>query len=240
MMQLLALLVCLSQGNIADSRDERIIEFLKKGDVEAWELHLWNNPNKAVLFNDIMQVYKKQYNLDIAINYRAFPTNNRTVILDQVVKRINSRDKNIPRGLALQLYLDNFQADLTYTVDDGTIWIVPGKATLADESKTSDLGHLLRTAKPKYDNNLNKEGSNRLQVVPTDLISALNFFAEEDRGNFRLFVRTRNLPLSTMQTRVKIPNYADLTYDAILKNILGQVNAKYIVNSNAVVIVPAK
>jgi hypothetical protein len=233
-------LLLFPQNSIADARDERIRDFLKKGDVEAWEIHLWNNASKGVMFQDIMQVYKKQYNLDIAIRYSEFPGNNRKVLVDLPIKRIISRDKNIPRGLALQLYLDNYKTDVTYAVDNGTIWIVPGKGTLVDESKNSELSRMLKTTKPKYDNGLNKEGSNRVQVPPSDLLSALNFFANDDRGNFRLFVRDRDLPLSTLQARVKVPDYADLSYDAILNKMLSQVNARYIVNSNSVVIVPAK
>ena len=236
MMHLLCLLCLFPQNGISDTRDTRIKDFLNRQDVEAAELYLWNNPNRVISFNDIMLVYKKQYNLDIAINYSAFPVNK--VNLDQGVKKIVSRSKHIPRGLALQFYLDSFKPDLTYTVDGGTIWIVPGKGTLTDQGKNCEVAQMLKSTKPKYDTELNKEGSNRVQIPPTDLIGALNFFASEDRGNYPIFVRERNLPLSVLQTRVKVPPYSDMTYDAILKNLLSQVNCTYIVNSNSVVVVP--
>lgn len=237
-MHLLVLLCLFPQGGISDTRDERIKDFLNKNDVEALELSLWSNPNRTISFNDIMLVFKKQYNLDIAVNYGAFAGNKKEIDLNQRVKRIISKNKYIPRGLALQLYLDNFKSDLTFAVDGGTIWIVPGKGTLTDHCKTCELGQILKATKPKYDTELNKEGTNRVQIPPTDLIGALQFFSSEDRGNFALFVRDRNLPLSALQTQVKIPKYTDLSYDAILKNLLGQANCTYIVNSNSVVVVP--
>ena len=238
MLHLLTVLLLLPQAGISDPRDERIMEFLKRNDIEAWETYLWSNPGRTVNMNDIMIVYKKQYNLDIAINFKAFPTNNRQVMLDHTVKRIIARDRLVPRGLALQLYLDNYTTDLTYTVNGGTIWIVPGAGTISDESKTSPLAQTLKSVKPKYDNGLNKEGTNRLQVPPSDLLSVLQFFAAEDKGDFRFFIRNRSLPVSFAQMRVRVPDYADMSCDAILKNVLSQVNARYIVNSGAVVIVP--
>src|SRR5262249_9229111 len=77
MLQLLLVVLLMPQGSITDPRDERIMEFLKRSDVEAWETYLWNNPARTVTMNDIMITFKKQYNLDIAINYSSFPGTNR-------------------------------------------------------------------------------------------------------------------------------------------------------------------
>ena len=241
MLQLLVLICLFPQSGISDSRDEGIKSFLKRDDKDmvATEAHLWSNPNRVVTFNDIMMDYKKQYNLDIAINYRAFGNDKRLFTLSQPIKRIPAMDSVIPRGLALQLYLDNFKSDITYQVEGGTIWIVPGKSTFEDEhrfsNKPEDAGTTLKT-RPKYDTRLNKEGTNRVEIPPGDLQGGIHFFAEQ--GKFRVFVRDRNIPASTMNLSVKVPAFADMTYDAILKNMLDQVNLKYIVNSNSVVIVP--
>jgi hypothetical protein len=242
MLQLLVLICLFPQSAISDSRDEGIKSFLKRDDkdVVATETYLWNNPNRVVTFNDIMMDYKKYYNLDIAINYHAFGNDKQVRIgLNQPVKRIVAMDNVIPRGLALQLYLDNFKSDITYHVEGGTIWIVPGKATFADErrfsNKPEDTGNILKT-RPKYDTRLNKEGTNRIEIPPGDLQGAIHFFAEQ--GKFRVFVRDRNIPASTMNLSIKVPPFTDMTYDAILKNMLDQVNLKYIVYSNSVVIVP--
>lgn len=242
MLQLLALICLFPQAGVLDSRDEGIKSFLKRDDKDmiAWETFLWNNPNRVVTFNDIMLNYKKHYNLDIAINFKAFGNDKQVrLALTQPIKRIAAMDNVIPRGLALQLYLDNYKADVTYYVEGGTIWIVPGKATLEDDSRNSnkpeDVGTLLK-ARPKYDIRLNKEGTNRIEIPPSDLLGAIHFFAEQ--GKFRVFVRDRNIPLNTMHLSVKTPAYSDMTYEAILKSLLDQVNLKYIINSNAVVIVP--
>ncbi|MFT3882903.1 MAG: hypothetical protein QM703_25015 [Gemmatales bacterium] len=53
-----------------------------------------------------------------------------------------------------------------------------------------------------------------------------------------MFVRDRAIPHNTMNLSVKVPAFADMTYEAILKNLLDQVNLKYVINSNAVVIMP--
>lgn len=244
MMQLVLLcfLVCLTpQNGHTDPRDDRIKEFLKRSDIEAWEQYLWNNPQRNVTLNDIMLIYKKQYGLEVAINYRAFGNEKKHVLLDRSVKKIASRDEYIPRGLALQLYLDSLNnGDLTYHVQNGTIWIVPGKGTLSDESKNSELGETLRKTKPSYDDKLNLEATNRSRVPPTDLLKAIQFFADESQGNFRFFVRERNMPRNLMHTQIKVPAFAELSYDAILKNLLDQVNASYIIHDNAVIIVPGK
>jgi hypothetical protein len=238
MLQLLVLVCLVPQAGVSDPRDDRINEFLKRSDVEAWEQSLWNNPGRTVSLNDIMMVYKKRYNLDIAVNYRAFGGDRKQLSVDQPVRKIAARDKIIPRGLALQLYLDSYVKELTYFVQGGIIWIVPGKSVLPDESASSELGNILRTTKPKYDNELNKEATNKIHIPPTDLGGVLSFFANEDRGNFRFFVRERGLPTGFLSSRVRVPLYNDSSYDAILKNILDQVGAKYIVNSNSVVILP--
>lgn len=232
-------LVCLvPQVGISDPRDEKIKEFLKRPNEEAVELYLWRNPGRSVTLNDIMMTYKKQYNIDIAIQYSAFGKDKRHVQLDMPLKRIETRDKYIPRGLALQFYLDNFRSELTYTVENGTVWIVPGKANFCCEANRCELGSVLKKTKPKYDHTLNKEETNRVQIPPSDLLGALHFFGETDRGNFRVFARERDLPRNVMQRQVKIPAFADKTYDAILKNLLDQVNASYIVYDGAVIVVP--
>lgn len=242
MLQLLALICLFPQSGISDSRDEGIKSFLKRDDKDmvAWEAHLWNNPNRVVTFNDIMMNFKKHYNLDIAINWRAFANDRQVRMgLTQPIKKIAAMDNVIPRGLALQLYLDNFKIDVTYYVEGGTIWIVPGKASIEDESrysnKAEDVGTILKT-KPKYDTRLNKEGTNRIEIPPGDLQGAIHFFA--DQGKFRVFVRDRNIPQNTMNLSIKVPPYSDMSYEAILKNLLDQVNLKYVINSNAVVILP--
>ncbi len=241
MLQLLALICLFPQSGISDSRDEGIKSFLKRDDKDmvAWESHLWNSPNRVVTFNDIMLNFKKHYNLDIAVNYQAFGNDKRLFVLTQPVKKIQALDNVIPRGLALQLYLDNYKSDITYVVDGGTIWIVPGKGVIEDESrysnKAEDVGTILKT-KPKYDTRLNKEGTNRIEIPPGDLMGAIRFFA--DQGKFRVFVRDRNIPTNTLNLSVKVPAFSDMTYEAILKNLLDQVNLKYIINSNAVVIMP--
>jgi hypothetical protein len=241
MLQLLMLICLFPQSGISDSRDEGIKSFLKRDDkdIVASESYLWSNPNRVVTFNDIMMDYKKKYGLDIAVNYRAFGNDKKHFTLTQPIKRIPAMDSVIPRGLALQLYLDNFKSDITYHVEGGTIWIVPGKSTLEDErassNKPEDVGTTLKT-KPKYDTRLNKEGTNRIEIPPSDLQGAIHFFA--DQGKFRVFVRDRNIPTNTMNLSVKVPAFSDMTYDAILKNLLDQVNLKYIVHSNSVVIVP--
>lgn len=234
----LVCLLCLSPLAVNDDpRDEKIKQFLKAPDKEAIELYLWKNPSRTVTLNDIMIVYRKQYNIDIAINYSSFNTNKSELLLNHPVKKIDARDKYIPRGLALQLYLDSFAKDLTYRVDGGTIWIVPGKANFACEGKYSELGHVLTKTKPKYDDKPNREETNRMQIPPSDLMGALRFFGNEDRGNFRVFVREKELPKNIYQTRIKIPAYTDKTYDAILREILDQVGATYVVQDHAVLIV---
>lgn len=240
MMYLVCLLCVMPQAGVNDPRDEKIKAFLNDPKREAVEAYLWNNPNHEVTLNDIMMVFKKQYNLDIAINYKAFNKDVRRMLLDQPIKRIEARGKHIPRGLALQLYLDNFKQDLTYHVEHGTIWIVPGKSTFADESKDSSLGDILRTSKPKYDTQLNKERTNPLQVPPTNLLGALRFFGAEDRGDYHVFARERDLPQNIYQMQVKVPPYSEKSYDYILRDMLKQVNASYIIHNNCVVIVPNK
>lgn len=241
MLQLLALICLFPQSGISDSRDEGIKSFLKRDDKDmvAWEAHLWNNPNRVVTLNDIMLNFKKHYNLDIAVNYQAFGNDKRLFSLTQPVKKIQALDNVIPRGLALQLYLDNYKSDITYVVEGGTIWIVPGKGTIEDESrysnKAEDVGTILKT-KPKYDTRLNKEGTNRIEIPPGDLQGAIRFFA--DQGKFRVFTRDRYIPHNTMNLSVKVPPYSDMSYEAILKNLLDQVNLKYVINSNALVIMP--
>ena len=185
-----------------------IQSFLKRDDKDmvATEAYLWNNPNRVVTFNDIMMDFKKQYNLDLAINYRAFGNDKRLFSLSQPIKRIEAMDSVIPRGLALQLYLDNYKTDITYQVDGGTIWIVPGKSTLQDERRASNRADCAYTAlktRPKYDTRLNKEGTNRVEIPPGDLQGAIRFFAEQ--GKYRVFVRDRNIPASTMNLSVKVP-----------------------------------
>jgi len=87
---------------------------------------------------------------------------------------------------------------------------------------------------------LNLEATNRTRVPPTDLLQAIQFFADDGQGNFRFFVRERGMPRNLMHTQIKVPAFADLSYDAILKNILDQVNASYIIHDDAVIIVPGK
>lgn len=244
MIHLVCVLCLMPQAGANDPRDEKIKAFLNDPKVEAIEISLWRNPGQIVTLNDIMMVFKKQYNLDIAVNYKAFThlhfnKDMRRMLLEQPIRRIESRDKYIPRGLALQFYLDNFKPDLTYTVDAGTIWIIPGKNKLADESKDSRLGDILRTTKPKYDTQLNQEKTNPLQVPPNTLLGALRFFASEDRGDFHLYARERDLPHNLYQMQIKVPPYTDKSYDVILRDILRQVNASYIIHDNSVVIVPA-
>jgi hypothetical protein len=238
MLQLFCLVCLVPQAGISDPRDDKIRQFLKRSNEEAVELYLWRNPNRSVTLNDIMMVYKKQYNIEIAIQYSAFGKDKSHVKLDMPLKRIETRDKYIPRGLALQLYLDNFRSELTYHVENGTVWIVPGKSTIADESSHCELGNMLKKTKPKYDDKLNQEESNRVQIPPSDLLGALHFFGETDRGNFRIFARERSLPKNLMQRQIKIPTFTDKNYDAILKNMLDQVNASYIVSDGVVVVVP--
>jgi hypothetical protein len=238
MLHLFCLVCLVPQAGISDPRDEKIKEFLKRPNEEAVELFLWRNPNRSVTLNDIMMTYKKQYNIPIAIQYSAFGNDKRHVQLDMPLKRIETSDNYIPRGLALQLYLDNFRSDLTYHVENGTVWIIPGKATLSDESSRSELGSVLKKTKPKYDDKLNLEETNRIQIPPSDLLGALYFFGESDRGNFRVFARERNLPRNIMQRQIKIPSYADKNYDTILRQLLDQVNATYIVCDGAVIVVP--
>ncbi|HQR06374.1 MAG TPA: hypothetical protein PLN21_06105 [Gemmatales bacterium] len=242
MLQLLTLICLFPQSGASDSRDEGIKSFLKRDDKDmvAWESLLWNNPNRVVTINDIMMSYKKHYNLDIAINFKAFDNDRQVRLgLTQPLKKIAAMDNVIPRGLALQLYLDNYKTDVTYVVEGGTIWIVPGKGMIEDESrysnKAEDVGTILKT-RPKYDTRLNKEGTNRIEIPPGDLQGAIRFFA--DQGKYRVFVRDRNIPLNTMNLSVKVPPYSDMSYEAILKNLLDQVNLKYVINSNAVVIMP--
>ncbi len=237
----LVCLVCMSSLPVSDDpRDEKIKQFLKASDREAIELYLWNNPRRTVTLNDIMLIYRKQYNIDIAIDYSAFDSKKTERLLNHPLKRIDSRDKFIPRGLALQLYLDNFAKDMTYRVDGGTIWIVPGKAHFACEGKYCELGSVLTKTKPKYDDKLNREETNRIQIPPSDLMGALRFFGSEDRGNFRVFIREKELSKNALQTRVTIPAFTDKTYDAVLRELLNQVDATYVVQDNAVLVVAKK
>ncbi|HQR42618.1 MAG TPA: hypothetical protein PLX97_08030 [Gemmatales bacterium] len=238
MLQLLCLLCLIPQAGISDPRDEKIKQFLKRPNEEALELYLWRNPSRAVTLNDIMLVYKKQYNIEIAIQYSAFGHDKRHVLLNMPLKRIEARDKVIPRGLALQLYLDNYPTPLTYQVENGTVWIVPGKASMCDESRTCELGQMLKKTKPKYDDKLNLEETNRLQIPPSDLLGALHFFSDNDRGNFRVFARERDLPRNTMQKQIKVPAFTDKSYDVVLKQLLDQVQATYIVQDGVVLVVP--
>ena len=227
-----------TDNNSDDPRDVRIKQFLKAPDREAVEQYLFRNPSRVVTLNDIMLLYRKQYNLDIAINYNAFSSKDRiNSLLHHPIKAIDSRDKYIPRGLALQLYLDSFPADLTSHVQGGTIWIVPGKPHFQCEGKYCELGSLLRKTKPKYDDKLNREETNRVQIPPSDLLGAIRFFGSEERGNFRVFFREKELMKNALATRVQIPPYADKTYDQILRELLNQVNATYVVQDQAVVVV---
>lgn len=134
----------------------------------------------------------------------------------------------IPLELALQLLLDALPTDATFKTKDTKILIIPGTRVFKDQSTTSRFARRLRTLTDDY-----KEG-----VAEMPFLEALATF--RTRSELPLWVRARGFPEGwegLKMQKVKLPGATGIFFGDVLKRLLAQVGATYIVRNEYILIV---
>ena len=137
----------------------------------------------------------------------------------------------IPLELALQLLLDTLPTDATFKTKDVKILVIPGTRVFKDQSSTSRLSARLRAFTDEY-----KEG-----VEEMSFLDALETF--HARSDLPLWVRAKGFTESwddIKKKKVKLAKTNRASFGEILKKLLAQAGATYIVRNEYVLIVPAK
>jgi hypothetical protein len=137
----------------------------------------------------------------------------------------------IPLELALQLMLDTLPMDATFKTKDVKIIVIPGPRTFKDQSSSSRLSVRLRTLTDEY-----KEG-----VEEMSFLDALETFRA--RSDLPLWVRAKGFTQSwddMKKKKVKLAKTNKASFGDILKKLLAQAGATYIVRNEYLLIVPAK
>jgi hypothetical protein len=137
----------------------------------------------------------------------------------------------IPLELGLQFVLDSLPGNVTFKTKDTRIIIIPGTRIFKDQSSTSRFVAQLRKQTEEY-----KEGMEEMAFL-----EALELL--RGRCELSLWVRGKGFPMAWEELKnkkVKLPKIAKATFGDILKRLLSQVGATYIVRNEYILIVAAK
>jgi hypothetical protein len=176
--------------------------------------------------NQALAYFSEHHQLTLQVDDKAFRKLGVTELGSQLVEC--QPVGHVPVGFALQLILDTLRPDVTYKVQGDRVLIVPGKPVYKDEHRTSRYARLLTKPAPEYKDGLPET---TLEKALTDL--------SQDGMFLPILIRHRPFGRDILAQKVTLPKLARATVGDVLRRLLRQADATYLVCNDYVLVVPA-